>query len=327
MRFLIPALLMAAAAWGAAPSPAPVAGSAAPVFLAERYYSAPQSQKVDPPVRVGDILRFRWTGEQKPPTSAVEITPAEEGKSLSDLGWEVYSHPKDDPTSAFSVIPIRPGEVELPALAVRDAEKRVLGVTRPLKMAIAPAASSEELSKKPPQFLPPLAMKLPWIWIIVLVALGLGLAGAVAAILWRASRKSRKRPPVGGVTAPRARLPEDEEALRLLEKLEQQRLWLELRFKPHYFGVSEAMKRYIERRFGFDAAESTTREMLAGLSTRGVDRERIAGLSSLFERLDRVKFTDFVPEEQECSWILEEARTWIRATRQAAPRTGGADAV
>jgi hypothetical protein len=327
MRFLVPGLLMLATSLAAAPTPAPVDGSAAPVFLAERYYSAPQSQTVDPPVRVGDILRFRWIGEQKPPTSAVEITPGEEGKSLPELGWEVYSHPKDDPTSAFSVIPIRPGDVELPALAVRDAEKRVLGVTRPIKLTVAAAASAEELSKKPPEFLPPLAMQLPWIWIAVLVVLGLALAGVVAAVLWRASRKSRKRPALSPASPPRTRLPEDEEALRMLENLEKQRLWLEQRFKPHYFGVSEAMKKYIERRFGFDAAESTTREMLAGLSTRGIDRERLVGLSSLFERLDRVKFTDFVPEEPECSWILEEARAWIRATRQAAPRTGGADAV
>ncbi len=303
------------------------ASDAAPVFLAERYYSAPQSQKVDPPIRVGDILRFRWIGEQKPPTSAVEIAPAEEGRSLSELGWEVYSHPKDDATSAFSVIPIRPGEVELPALAVRDAEKRVLGVTRPVKMSVAPAASAEELSKKAPDFLPPVAMRLPWSWIIALLAIGVILAGVVVAVLWRTSRKLRKRPPLKASEPSRARLPEDEEALRLLEMLEQQRLWAEQRFKPHYFGVSEALKKYIERRFGFDAAESTTREMLLGLSERGIDRERLGGLSSLFEKLDRVKFTDFVPEEQECSWILEEARGWIRATRQAAPKTGGVNAV
>jgi hypothetical protein len=312
---------------GPAGNASPETEPAAPVFLAERYYSAPQSQKVDPPIRVGDILRFRWIGEKKPPTSAVEITPAEDGKSLSELGWEVYSHPKDDATAAFSVIPIRPGEVELPALAVRDAEKRVLGVTRPVKMSVAPAASTEELSKKAPDFLPPVGMRLPWTWIIALLVLGVIVAGVVVVVLWKASRRLRRRPPFKTSEAPRARLPEDEEALRQLEKLEQQRLWAERRFKPHYFGVSEALKKYIERRFGFDAAESTTREMLAGLSERGIDRERISALSSLFETLDRVKFTDFVPEEQECSWVLEEARGWVRSTRQAAPRTGGADAV
>ena len=89
--------LLAALAWyasagsGAMP-PAHAAEAAAdgiPVYLFERYFSAPQSQKVDPPVRVGDILRFRWIGEAKPPTSVVEIVARDDGKTLAELGWEV----------------------------------------------------------------------------------------------------------------------------------------------------------------------------------------------------------------------------------------------
>ncbi|NDD92716.1 hypothetical protein EBZ37_11580, partial [bacterium] len=66
----------------AADSPAPVASSSPPVFMMERYYSSPSSQKEDPPTRVGDIIRFRWIGSPTPPGSAVEVVVLEEGSSL-----------------------------------------------------------------------------------------------------------------------------------------------------------------------------------------------------------------------------------------------------
>ena len=303
------------------------ANSDKPVYLIERYYSAPQSQKVDPPVRVGDILRFRWVGEPKPPASAVDIVPAQEGKSLSDLGWEVYAHPKDDATAAFSVIPLSPGKVELPALAVRDAEKQVLGVTRPLSMDVAPAASPEELQKKAPDLLPPLAMKFPWAWVGALAVTGLVVAAILGRILWRVSRRYRRKPAPATSAPVTARISVDEEALQLLDKVEGQRLWEVQRFKPHYFGISEVVKRYAERRFGVDAAESTTREMLALLSTRGLDPSQVSALASLFEKLDRVKFTDFTPDGSEARAVMDEARSWVKSTRPAAPASGGGNAV
>jgi len=327
---LLAALTWCAAVGSGAVPPADAAEATAdglPVYLFERYYSAPQSQKVDPPVRVGDILRFRWIGDAKPPTSVVEIVARDDGKTLAELGWEVYSQPKDDPSSAFSLIPLRPGSLELPEMSVLDHSRRAVGVTRAQKFEVEPAASPEELQKKAPDFLPPMAMKLPWGWVGALLIGGLLLAAVALAVIWKVSRRMRRRPAEAVVEIPRARLPECEEALQALDRIEKARSWAEGRYKPHYFGTSETLKRYIERRYGFDAAESTTREMLAVLAERGLDQPRIQLLSSLFEMLDRVKFTDFTPDDGECSRVIDEARGWIRATRQAAPRLGGSDAV
>ncbi len=284
-------------------------------FQVERYYSTPQSSVVDPPVRVGDILRFRWVGPQKPPATAVDVVPAGDGKRLVELGWEVYSQPKDDPTSAFSMIPLAPGTLELPALHVRDADRRILGSTQPLRFEVAPAASPEEMSKKAPDLLPPLGLPVPWTGLFVLILLGIGLAVVVVLVLRRLSRRRGAGVSLPGSASPAVPIAADEEALSRFREIEARRYCEQGRHKDHYFGVSETLKRYIERQFGFEAAESTTRELLRNLSSYGLAAGRLAELEALFEKLDRVKFTDFTPEAREGDEVVARARSWVEATR------------
>jgi hypothetical protein len=300
---------------------------ALPVFMLERYYSVPQSQKQDLPPRVGDILKFRWVGEPKPPASAVEVaihSPSGTGsstansepvKSLNQAGWEVYSQPKDDPTIAFSMIPLRPGKVELPILEVRDADGKVLGVTQALGIEVEAVASAEEMKKKPADFLPPLEMSFPWKWVLGWLLVIAVIGALIARMYWKVWRKRKGVAPVAATEAFVRKLSSDEEAIERLARLEREAFWKGGRFKPHYFGVSEILKKYIERRFEFDAAESTTRELLRALSDRGVASSHLMALTELFERLDRVKFTDFVPSEDEAVSVLNDARSWVQAAR------------
>ncbi|MBU6376386.1 MAG: hypothetical protein KGQ59_10350, partial [Bdellovibrionales bacterium] len=258
------------------PSPTPTVAVTAPVFMMERYFSSTQSQTKDPPTRVGDIIRFRWVGTVLPPASAVDIVVQEEGKSLSEFGWEVFSHPKDDRSSAFSLIPIRPGSLKLPILSVRDAEKKVLGVTVALEMEVLPAATPEELAKKPPDFLPPVKMTLPWVWIWSIVISVFLILIISTYVIWRLMRRYRRRKLDKDAKTVGSTLTEDEQALRALDKLEKDRVWSAQQFKPHYFGVSDVLKKYIERRFMFAATDCTTREMLQALQERGLDPKRIS---------------------------------------------------
>jgi len=286
----------------------------APIFEMERFYTAPNSQTVDPPLAVGDVLRFRWIGERKPPGTAVRVAPLAGAKPLSEEGWEVYSHPKDDATSAFSVIPLKAGDLTLPEFQVEDADGKVLGRTRAGAFKIAGPAGSE-----PPQDLAPLArLKFPKAWAWGLFIGGLLLAFAAGYLLWLRRRRRSDAARSAGAKTARPALPEDEEALSRLEKIEREGWIIKGEPKRHYFGVSEALKHYIERRFGFDAAEQTTRELLRTIESRGLDAALCRALGELFEVLDRVKFTDFMPEagSPEPLQVLESARVWIRRTRK-----------
>jgi hypothetical protein len=99
--------------------------------------------------------------------------------------------------------------------------------------------------------------------------------------------------------------------------LERQQLFQQLKFKAHYFGVSEILKCYVGARYGFDAPESTTGEMISVLIERKCLSDMSMGsLRSMFEKLDRVKFTDSIPEPDEATALLAQAKVFIRETRR-----------
>ncbi|MFN7684025.1 MAG: hypothetical protein ACK5QT_01255 [Oligoflexia bacterium] len=287
-----------------------------PVYEVQRYYSAPQSQKIDPPILVGDVIRFQWIGEKKPDTRAAIIAPLKGAKPLSEQGWEVFSHPKDDIMSAFSMIPIKSGSLTLPELQVEDPDGKVIGRTRALQFEVAGAGGDE---KPPVEFVPPLRMRFPrhWLWGgIALLGLG-SVAGGYW--LWRRARQLKRRPLTGALGAVTKKILEHEEALAALQKIEKQAFYKKNQHKKHYFGVSETLKVYIEKRYGIAATDFTTREMLRALDSSGLSPELIQRVSSLFEALDRVKFTDFVPapEDDEPLRVLGDARVWIQRTRRS----------
>jgi hypothetical protein len=63
-------------------------------------------------------------------------------------------------------------------------------------------------------------------------------------------------------------------------------------FKLYYTLVTEAVRRYLEDRYGIDAMDRTTTELLDELSGRG---RRVEKLDDLLRVADLVKFAKYVP--------------------------------
>lgn len=202
-----------------------------------------------------------------------------------------------------------------------DADGRVLGRTR--SMVFKVAATPGDPSEAAADFVPPRRIPVPREWIIVASLVFLLLLAVGGYAYYRYRRRKRREAAGQKVAVTQPRLPEDEEALQKLSQIETQGWYLNGETKRHYFGVSEAIKQYVERRFGFDAAESTTREMLRGLESSGAQADAVKELASLFELLDRVKFTDFDPgrESGEPAQVLETARRWVGRTRRPRENT------
>ena len=107
------------------------------------------------------------------------------------------------------------------------------------------------------------------------------------------------------------------------------REWLEAgHFKRYYYALSEILKRYIERRFEFQAAEQTTTEVLAAMRLhRTPMRDDIAGF---FLRSDLVKYSRVIPPDEEARAAIDQVREFVTRTRPAdpvpaVPATGAAD--
>ena len=188
--------------------------------------------------------------------------------------------------------------------------------TEPITVTVLsrlPAAALEPPSIRDIKPLQPIERRGPWPWMVAAAA-ALALS-AVALALWR--RRRRETPPVPAVPA----IPPHQIALAALGRLAQSVPASDAEVRRFYFSVSEIVRTYVEGRFGLNATDLTTEEILAGLDPIGLPETSDAGLRSFLRDSDRVKFAAYRPERPEVGAILERARRFVEETRPAAAET------
>ena len=138
-----------------------------------------------------------------------------------------------------------------------------------------------------------------------------GLAGlallVVALLLWVWLRKRVAQPPAIPV------IPAHERARRKLE----QALDLYDQPKPFCVIVSDAIRLYLEERFGLRAPERTTEEFLTDLSRSAVLTEsQKDSLKGFLSACDMVKFARYEPQRPELEALYSSALRLIEETQQ-----------
>ncbi|HVU02644.1 MAG TPA: hypothetical protein VHE30_12870 [Polyangiaceae bacterium] len=158
-------------------------------------------------------------------------------------------------------------------------------------------------------------------------AIGLAVAAAVFALGWWLSTLWKRRPkPV--VPPPPPRPPWDV-ALEELFDVRHARLVEQGRFAEHFDRVSDAVRRYLGARYGFDGLETTTREAMSALRKVTPRIAVLTEVQAFLENADLVKFAKLTPTEPECEDALSRAEEIVKRTmpeRQAAPATADAAA-
>ena len=93
------------------------------------------------------------------------------------------------------------------------------------------------------------------------------------------------------------------EALRLLE---HEKLWQKGQIKLYHSRLSDILRTYLERRFGFLAMEMTTNEIFDELKSRNFDAELTNILKQVLDLADLVKFAKYhpLPDENASSMTL-----------------------
>lgn len=108
-------------------------------------------------------------------------------------------------------------------------------------------------------------------------------------------------------------------AYEKLDRLVAQNLPDQGETKQFYFRLSEVMRDYIGRRYGFDALEMTSDEIrrrLRGLEADAPSTEGDLAMRDFLQETDLVKFADFAPPDQGDT-ALRMARGLIELTRAA----------
>jgi hypothetical protein len=166
------------------------------------------------------------------------------------------------------------------------------------------AANAKDLSplkeqwKAPPNY---------WLWGSIALAALL----AIAALVWWI-RKRRAR---GGIEAPTVRLPPDVIALAELDRIAALGLPSRGDYKQHYTLVVDALRHYLEARYGIEAMDRTTFELIDALDRR---RVRVEGLSPLLDEADLVKFAKFAPSPDNAAAAVNRAREIVIRTTPVA---------
>jgi len=139
---------------------------------------------------------------------------------------------------------------------------------------------------------------------------GLLLLVVAALLLWWFRRRARR----AIEEPPEPVLPADYVALTELSRVERLNMLERGEFKKYYTMVTDVIRRYLEARYGVDALDRTTSELLAELEDR---RYRVDKLDGLLNEADLVKFARLKPAESTGIAAMSTAREIVVKTKPA----------
>jgi hypothetical protein len=143
----------------------------------------------------------------------------------------------------------------------------------------------------------------------------LALAG-VWLLIWVILRisKDRKIKPAGQVLKSR-REPADAIAIRELEKLKDEKPWLNNRVKYYYIRISEIVRTYLEDRYQIQAMEQTTDEIISALKPLQIGTSEFIRLNEMLKLSDLVKFAKVIPDPEENAVQVDRAIEFVKNTK------------
>jgi hypothetical protein len=141
---------------------------------------------------------------------------------------------------------------------------------------------------------------------IGLIALVIGALLSALFLLWK--RRPKRVPP------PPPPRPPWEVAIEELSAIRKDDLIRQLRFVEHYDRVSDAVRKYLGARYGFDGLETTTKEMVSALNEARVELATLSTVELFLRDADLVKFAKRTPTEAECVLVLDQAEGFVKAT-------------
>jgi hypothetical protein len=274
------------------------------------------------------VLAFDQAANGRPQirlSSSVRVTFTVEGAGPLEVGsWKMETEPwqsrpvgppevsklsggRERWRQTFRVSPSSPGKDEALNLAplhfreqdgpLQDAAWKPVAVdvlTRWTNPTLADAEDITTIEELPPDEVVSVGSVLVWAGITVLAV------GAVALLVWRATRLRRRTP---------SKLPPGRVATAELERL----LALDLPDRgevgPFFTTLGDIVRRYLDERYGLQTLRQTTAECLAAL---GEATEVNAGLPELLraflEECDRVKFAGATATTSQCQCAADEVR-------------------
>lgn len=228
--------------------------------------------------------------------SAIDsIVDAQTGKTMYRQQMVVTSF-----DTGFFVIPPMPFNVKRPGETISDTRQ-----TEPLLISVSGVAvdMQAEIKDLKPVMQAPYTLRdfLPWI----LLALGIAL---LALLGWFYYQSRKKKKPLIKLTLRQPR-PPHVIALEQLEALKSEKIWQKGQVKEYYSRLTDILREYFSARFGVNAAEMTSDEIMMAMKDHLPDAQRLKDLGKILQLSDMAKFAKARPldAENEMSHMLSAA--------------------
>lgn len=139
------------------------------------------------------------------------------------------------------------------------------------------------------------------------------LAMVLYALCWMAYLRLKSNKPIQLKVRIRKIIPPHQRALNAIDEIKQKGMPTDA--KAYYTELTDTLRKYMEERFGFNAMEMTSAEIIAALRNEN-DQEKIQELTMLFETADLVKFAKYTVGMSENDRNLVSAVDFINTTKQ-----------
>ncbi len=147
--------------------------------------------------------------------------------------------------------------------------------------------------------------------------LGVILIGAIIfLILYSIKRKKNNKPVFSRPKKPKE--PAHIVALRELDRIKREKIWQKGKHKQFYSQVTEALRVYIEDRFGIPAMEQTSDETIESfrIDKSLLTEKQFNELGEILKLADLVKFAKYTPLPDDDSKSLENAYIFVNETKK-----------
>lgn len=153
-------------------------------------------------------------------------------------------------------------------------------------------------------------LSLLWIPLIILLLLAI-----IGGIIYLIIRKNKK----GYFFTPPPLLPAHVRAMKSLDKIKEEKIWQQNRYKEFYTQITDVLRRYINERFGINSMEMTSGEILSIIRTKSEEDSVYENLKQVLIVADLVKFAKYKPFIDENDLSLINSYFFVNQTKEDDP--------
>ncbi len=153
-------------------------------------------------------------------------------------------------------------------------------------------------------------LALYWYWLLGIICL---VGGGVWLAIWLSRRNKVATHEIK--EAPKVVIPAHVLALQQLDELEAKKLWQNEKVKLFYTEITTIFRQYLEGRYGIQALEETSDEIMIELRRKGISNDHLERIQSLLRLADLVKFAKEKPLPHDHERAMTATRDFIHYSK------------